>query len=146
GVVVGISDGAPDGSPGGLPVAKPAENRLGNYVVVVSDAGRYLLYAHLKAGSLARKVGEPVKTGDAIGPIGHSRQSEWPHLHFEVMDNPSPFAANGLPYVFRDFTGLGRIKDTAAVIKGAAAAIDKTGLAGGHRKELPLDREVIGFE
>ena len=139
----------PDETPGSQPESKTPESALGNYVVVAGDAGRYVLYAHLKAGSVSRKVGEPVKTGDTIGLLGNSGETPRPHLHFEVMDSPSPLAANGLPYVFRRFAGLGRLRDgeaAALVFKGEAAAIDKPALSGNHRDELPLDGEVVGFE
>jgi hypothetical protein len=149
GVVVGLADGAPDEAPGSEPVGKAPESALGNYVVVATGAGRYVLYAHLKSGSVGHRIGEPVKTGDTIGLLGNSGETARPHLHFEVMDSPSPLAANGLPYVFHRFAGLGRLADgeaMAKVFKGEAAVIDKTALSGNHRDELPLRGEVIGFE
>ena len=149
GVVVGLADDQPDVVPGGEPEGKTPESALGNYVVVATGAGRYVLYAHLKAGSVGHRIGEPVKTGDAIGLLGNSGETSRPHLHFEVMDSPSPLAANGLPYVFRRFAGLGRLRDgevAALLFKGEAALIDKTALPGNHRNELPLDREVVEFE
>ncbi len=74
GVVVGLADGAPDEAPGSEPVGKAPESALGNYVVVATGAGRYVLYAHLKSGSVGHRIGEPVKTGDTIGLLGNSFQ------------------------------------------------------------------------
>ena len=53
----------------------------------------------LQPGSLRVKAGQRVRRGDVLGLLGNSGNSTGPHLHFQVMDGPSPLGAEGLPYV-----------------------------------------------
>ena len=46
-----------------------------------------------------------------LGLLGNSGNTDAPHLHFHVMDGPSPLLANGLPYVFVGFEGEGVVLD-----------------------------------
>ena len=81
----------------------------GNYVVIDIGGGHFAFFAHLKTGSVAVKRGDRVKAGDVIGALGDTGNSDGPHLHFHVMDGPSPLSSNGIPYVFESFTGAGRL-------------------------------------
>ena len=74
----------------------------GNFVVIEGDPG-VAFYAHLRAGSVSIVEGQVVAVGDQIGRVGNSGNSTMPHLHFQLMDDPDPLAANGLPCVFRRY-------------------------------------------
>ena len=124
------------------------ENIGGNMLVIDIGGGRYVFYAHLQPGSLKVKVGDKVKTGDVLGQLGNTGNSDAPHLHFHVMDGPSPLDAHGLPFVFTHFTGIGVVDSAsqAAVFgKGAAAIIDRSALTGPHRNQMPLNDQVVDF-
>ena len=147
GTVVEASDGAPERIP-----TKPREpitiaNAAGNYVVVDIGGGNYALFAHLKTGTVAVKPGDRVKAGDVIGHAGDTGNSDAPHLHFHVMDGPSPLASNGIPYAFTDFAGAGRLTpDNERLLdSGGPANVEAEWRSGPHKAELPLDLEVIDF-
>jgi hypothetical protein len=55
------------------------------------------------------------------------------------MDGPSPLFSNGLAYVFTSFEGQGVLTDEKPLFKGGAVDIDKGGLAGPHKNQLPLN-------
>lgn len=75
----------------------------GNYVAIDHGNGEFSVYAHLKAGSVAVKVGDVVKTGQVVGKLGSSGNSTEPHLHFQVCDKPEPLNCVGIPV---NFTGI----------------------------------------
>jgi hypothetical protein len=146
GVVVRTKDGLPDNTPvGSLPADLTLETAGGNYVVVDIGRGRFAFYAHLQPGSLTVHDGDHVKRGQVLGLLGNSGNSDLPHLHFHVMDTPSPLASDGLPYEVRSFGSEGTIANPEEVLAGGIAMIDPE-LSGPHSRQLPLDLEVIGFE
>jgi murein DD-endopeptidase MepM/ murein hydrolase activator NlpD len=79
-----------------------ARRILGNHVVVDLGDGTYAAFAHLQRGSVAVRPGQTVRRGDVVGRCGNSGNSSEPHLHFQLMDRPTPFTAAGLPFVFTD--------------------------------------------
>ena len=147
GTVIETSDGAPERIP-----TKPREPTRfdtagGNYVVIDIGGGHFAYFAHLKTGSVAVKRGDQVKAGDVIGYLGDTGNADGPHLHFHVMDGPSPLSSNGIPYVYESFTGAGRLAgDSDRLIEtGGPANIDAAWRSGPHKAEFPLDLEVIDF-
>ena len=152
GTVVSTDDGRPEQIPGsfftGVAMRKgiTLHNAGGNDIVVDIGGGRFAFYAHLQPGSLRVKPGDNVVTGQVLGLLGNSGNTDAPHLHFHVMDGPSPLKANGLPYVFTRFTGRGVVTDEDALFKGQAAPIDKSALAGPHVNQIPLNLQVIDFD
>jgi hypothetical protein len=118
------------------------ETADGNYVVVDLGQGRFALYAHLQPGSLRVKVGDRVRTGDVLGLLGNTGNTDGPHLHFHVMDGPSPLTSDGLPFVFTSFTGQGVVTDEAKLVSpfpptAPVVPVDATRLAGPHAHQLP---------
>jgi hypothetical protein len=109
GNVVDIKDGIPNNVPGSEAVEITVETMGGNYVILDIGSGRYASYFHLQPGSLSVAVGDRVRVGDVIGLIGNSGNSGGPHLHFQITDGPSPFGAEGVPYLIDRFEVIGRL-------------------------------------
>jgi hypothetical protein len=145
GTVVTVEDGLPEQVPGKLPEDATIKMAGGNHVVVDIGGGHYAFYAHMQPGSLRVKVGDKVKAGQVLGLLGNSGNTDSPHLHFHIMDGPSPLLSNGIPYVFNFFTGEARLTDEDPLFKGGVVTIDKDALAGPHENELPLADQVIAF-
>src|SRR4029453_7404275 len=145
GVVTSAEDGAPEQVPGKLPTDATLQNAAGNHVVEDIGDGRFALYAHMQPGSLRVKTGDRVTRGQVIGLLGNSGNTDAPHLHFHVMDGPSPLRANGLPYMFTSFVGNGVVTSEAPLWKGAPAPIDAKALSGNHVNQLPLNDQLITF-
>lgn len=147
GTVVNLYDQAAEQVPGTIKGVTPPSIG-GNMIVVDIGGGNYAFYAHLQPGSLKVKLGDRVKTGDVIALLGNTGNSTGPHLHFHVMDGPSPLDANSLPYVFTGFTGTGRVADAswdAAFANGSPVAIDDGALSGPHVNQLPLNNQIVAF-
>jgi hypothetical protein len=145
GIVVQIADGLPEQVPGKLPKGATIQMMAGNHVVVEIGEARYAFYAHMQPGSLRVKVGDKVVTRQVLGLLGNSGNTDAPHLHFHVMDGPSPLLSNGLPYVFTSFEGQGVLRDEKPLSTGGEVNIDKNALAGPHKNQLPLNNEVVSF-
>jgi Peptidase family M23 len=148
GTVVGAQDGRPEQVPGALPTGQTVQTADGNFVVVDLGRGRFALYAHMQPGSLRVKVGDPVRTGDVLGLLGNTGNTDGPHLHFHVMDGPSPLTSDGLPFVFTSFTGQGVVTDEAKLVSpfpptAPVVPVDATRLAGAHAHQLPLNLQVL---
>jgi hypothetical protein len=98
GEIVDVRDGVPENDLT-QPLPTPdIQSAPGNYVVERLGAGRFALYAHMQTGSVAVKVGDRVARGQVLGQVGNTGNSTMPHLHFHVMDGPSPLGSDGLPY------------------------------------------------
>jgi len=46
--------------------------------------------------------GDPVSQGRVVGKLGNSGDSNMPHLHYQLMNGPVMFVADGLPFKFED--------------------------------------------
>jgi murein DD-endopeptidase MepM/ murein hydrolase activator NlpD len=103
--VAATKDGIPENVPGIASRAVPItlETIAGNHIILDLGGGNYCMYAHLQPGSLRVKPGDKVKRGQVLGLLGNSGNSTEPHLHFQVMDGPSPLGAEGLPYHIDSF-------------------------------------------
>jgi hypothetical protein len=121
----------------------------GNHVVLALGHGRFAFYAHLKPGSVRVRRGDRVRRGQVLARLGNSGSSTGPHLHFHVMNRPSPLASDGLPYVFDRFRLSGRIPPLdeslmATIAAGKPVPVDRAG-AGPRRRALPLGRDLVRF-
>jgi hypothetical protein len=90
GTVRAVRDGMPDINVRDIGKAALQGKEAGNSVVIVHDDGWETQYAHLKKGSVAVKPGQKVKRGDALGQVGLSGNTEFPHLHLEVRHAGKP--------------------------------------------------------
>jgi len=61
----------------------------GNHVIIDIGDGHYVLYGHMKLGSLRVRVGDRVRRGQLIGQVGDSGNSDEPHLHIQVQNKPT---------------------------------------------------------
>jgi hypothetical protein len=82
--------------------AKDYRILAGNFIVVETSGG-YAVYAHAQTGSLLVAPGERVTVGQPLARVGHSGNSTAPHLHFQLMDHPDPWQAQGIPCCFREY-------------------------------------------
>jgi hypothetical protein len=108
GRVVEARRGFADQSPPDNPTPPPFVDLPGNHVTLRVGPGMYLLYAHMKPGSVRVRVGERVRRGQVLGKLGNSGNSATPHLHLQVQTTRN-FASDGLPFVFNRFRFLGQI-------------------------------------
>jgi pimeloyl-ACP methyl ester carboxylesterase len=124
------------------------ENAGGNRVVLDLGEGRFAIYAHLQAGSVAVHPGDRVRRGQHIANVGSSGTSGGPHLHFQVTDRPSVVVGDGLPYVVAAFELTGQTPPLAEVVpyydtlEPIPITAERTGM---RHDELPLGRDVVTF-
>ena len=99
GVVTAVRDGMPDllqGAPGAPDVTGRA---CGNGVVVDHGKGWETQYCHMADGSVAVRTGDRVRTGDVLGRVGLSGNTEFPHMHLSVRKDGAevdPFEPDGV--------------------------------------------------
>lgn len=147
GRVAGCLDDLPDqqGANDEAARSRTLETVAGNHVVLDLGQGRFALYAHLQPGSLRVKAGDPVKAGQALALLGNSGNSDAPHLHFQVMDGPSPLGSEGLPYALAEFTQLGSVADPDSLDRGGDWHPDPKARPGKRRSEFPGNLAVVAF-
>lgn len=145
GKVVRIQDGQPEQTPGSLPDGQTVQTAGGNFVVVKVDRDHFAFYAHMQPGSLTVEKGDRVKAGEVLGLLGNTGNTDAAHLHFHVMDGPSPLQSNGLPFVFRRFRGTGRVTDGSLLQTGEVVPVDENQLDGSYRKTMPMGLQVNSF-
>ncbi|MDX2166704.1 MAG: M23 family metallopeptidase [Deltaproteobacteria bacterium] len=147
--VSSVLDGEKEQVPGTFPSDISLAQADGNSVVLDLGSGNFALYAHLQPGSLRVKAGDRVTRGQVLGLVGNTGNSVAPHLHFHVMDGPSPLASNGLPYEIDRFTVTGHAPGTAAFDQaeehGTPLAITPASPPVSASKALPLDQSIVSF-
>lgn len=95
GTVLRVRDGVADISIKAAGAASVKGQECGNGLVVDHGGGLTTQYCHMRQGSLVVKSGQAVKRGQALGQVGLSGNTEYPHLHFTVRRNDvvvDPFA------------------------------------------------------
>ena len=100
GRIIAAVDGRPD-----MPVPQRDRAHLeGNHVIVACD-NMWVLLAHLRRGSVRQQRGAWVRTGDVIGEVGNSGNTDEPHLHVHVQrpgTADAPLSGEPLPVRFRN--------------------------------------------
>jgi biotin carboxyl carrier protein len=149
GTVVEVVRNLKDQTPGTNPQVTVAE-AAGNHVIVEMQGKYYVQYAHLAPGSVQVQVGDSVVTGQVLGKLGNTGSTQFPHLHFQVSDEPSFLSGHPLPFVFehtqRRFRYAGASLDEEAkdTISGEpvplvpATPVDLVGV-------MPLTFDVLNF-
>jgi murein DD-endopeptidase MepM/ murein hydrolase activator NlpD len=97
GKVLRVRDGVADVSVSAAASDRASvDNReCGNGLVVDHGQGWETQYCHMAKGSLSARPGDDVKAGDALGRVGLSGMTEFPHLHFTLRKDGKvvdPFA------------------------------------------------------
>lgn len=90
GIVRNTRDGVPDLGAAEWRRTGNDTNALGNAVAIRHADGTETLYGHLRRGSVRVAPGERVAVGQSLGLIGLSGDTEFPHLHFQVMRDGRP--------------------------------------------------------
>ncbi len=83
----GTDIAAPSGTPihavaGGRVIESGVKNGYGNTVVIETEDGRKMLYAHNNKNFV--QVGDWVSRGEPIAEVGSTGRATGPHVHFEV--------------------------------------------------------------
>jgi hypothetical protein len=148
--VVSVLNNLEDQVPGRLPEPSSItiETVDGNHVVLDLGSGRFAFYAHLQKDSIKVRPGDVVKKGAVLAKLGNTGNTSAPHLHFHVMNGPSPMAADGIPYLIDAFDFSGQI-DIAAfeAAPGLAGDWGKTRVAKPEprQRQFPLNLNIINF-
>lgn len=149
GTVVDTRNDLPEQIPGGFPTDIPFDETEGNFVVLDIGDGFYVNYAHLQPGSIPFRIGQKVARGDVVGLVGNTGNTVAPHLHFHVMDGPSPLAAPGIPYLHDRFALTGQVANSAAFEEAKSQGIPLVLVPGmmttNHVNQLLLDLNVVTF-
>jgi len=150
GKVVEVSDGMAEQVPGPA-VGVTAENAPGNHIIQDIGNGHYVLYAHLKTGTIPKdiKPGSELTVGQQIGEVGNTGSSTAPHLHFQVMDRPSALNSVGLPFVFDTQVLEGKVRQPPSEAdgiyeSGKSLTVEKVGPAVMHGT-MPAETQVFGY-
>jgi murein DD-endopeptidase MepM/ murein hydrolase activator NlpD len=83
----GTDIAAPSGTPihavaAGRVIESGVKNGYGNTVMIETEDGRKMLYAHNNKNFV--QVGDWVSRGEPIGEVGSTGRTTGPHVHFEV--------------------------------------------------------------
>lgn len=147
--VVAAINNLPEQIPGKFPEGLPLDQADGNAVVLDLGGGHFALYAHFQRGSVRVRAGDLVKRGQVLGLVGNSGNSIAPHLHFHVMDGPSPLDSNGLPYAIYEFEITGQSPGTEAFDtaeeKGTPLPVQPVTPPRQVGYVLPLDQGIVRF-
>lgn len=148
GPVVATVDGLPEQVPGASPTGLPLDQYGGNHIVQDLGDGHYALYAHLKTGSVKVKQGDQLTTGQVIGSLGNSGNSDAPHLHFHIMNTPDPLRSDGLPFVFSSFGLTSRLTGSLGDLlpDGKSAQLEPGFAPRDETNTSPLVYDVMSYE
>ncbi|MEZ0053396.1 hypothetical protein ABIA30_004425 [Mycobacterium sp. MAA66] len=148
GPVVAVLDGLAEQVPGQAPTGLTLQQYGGNHVVQDIGGGNYAFYAHLQTGSVRVHPGDRLSTGQALGRLGNSGNSDAPHLHFHVMSTPDPLRSDGLPFVFTSFHLTNRLASSAAetaLEAGRPAQLQPGFAARAESNVSPLFLDVMNY-
>ena len=150
GTVVGTRNDLAEQTPGTFPAGIGIDEADGNFVVLDIGNGFFINYAHMQPGSVKPKLGDKVKKGDVLGLVGNTGNSVAPHLHFHVMNGPSPLAAQGLPYLNASFSVTAQVASTADFDASEGTGIPLVLLPNRpttkHTDQLIMDQNVVTFD
>jgi Peptidase family M23 len=151
GTVVDLLNTLDDQPPGQLPDPKTItiQNVDGNHVIVDLGHGIYAFYAHLEKNSIPVALGQQVKRGEVLGKLGNTGNTSAPHLHFHLMDGPSPLGSSGIPYVIDGFALAGQVPEdkdpaTAPSVEGSWSSSLFPSASSRHG-QFPLDLNIVNF-
>jgi hypothetical protein len=150
GTVIGSRNDLPEQIPGALPDGLPLAEADGNFAILDIGGGVFVLLAHMQPDSVRVRPGDRVRTGDVLGKVGNTGNSQAPHLHLHVMNGPDPLLADGLPYVIDRFAisardEAGTADFDRAEATGAPLTLTNIDPPSQHQAVLPLDLSIVDF-
>lgn len=111
--VVKVIKGVHDNIPGEL----NPQQLTGNTVVLETQNKEYLLFAHLKKGSIIVEEGQMVKQGELLGQCGNSGNTTEAHLHLSLQNKIDMSTATGGKLFFDSILVNGEIKKDYLPVK-----------------------------
>lgn len=158
GTVVGVRDNEPDINVKQRDKAGLKGKEAGNGVRIDHGDGWITQYSHMLLGSIKVRVGQRVQTGDVLGMVGLSGNTEFPHVDFSVRKdgkpldpfNPAgmPCGSAMLPLWSQQTAEKLRYQATGILIAGFAATPPTREIAengGYHIKSIPTDAEALAY-
>ncbi len=85
GTVQTAVDGLPDNTPGDADLEHP----WGNHIVLHVGPQRWMVLAHLEAGTLGVRPGQTVTAGEVLARCGASGNAPTPHVHAQLQAHPA---------------------------------------------------------
>ena len=146
GQVIDKIDGLPENVPhsGKYTIPIDFNNAAGNHVIVKIAPHHFVLYAHMRPGTVQLKVGDQVRVGEIVGRVGNTGSSTEPHLHMHIDDQPSFLAGNGVPYEFTQGDASGPVE--ANVSSSATISIGPIGPQRPFTKDYPALNALVTFK
>lgn len=167
GRVAYMRDGMDDVSVKVVGKAAIAGKECGNGAIVEHGNGWSTQYCHMAKGSLRVKPGDGVIAGQALGRVGLSGNTEFPHLHFTVRQNGAvvdpfaegaakgecnvgrslwqPMASSALDYRPTEIINAG-FADRAVTMDEIEAGDIKRSLPGSHSAAIVAYVRAIGLQ
>lgn len=72
----------------------------GNFVVIDHGNGEFSMIAHFQSDSLKVAIGQNVTQGQVLGKLGHSGDTDTPHVHYQLQSGPDWEYSDALPCLF----------------------------------------------
>ncbi|MGU3538716.1 M23 family metallopeptidase [Methylobacterium sp. A54F] len=147
GTVLRLRNDAEDVSVRDTGVERVSGLECGNGAVVAHPDGYETQYCHMARGSLTVRPGQAIAAGQAIGRMGLSGATEFPHLHFTVRRNGQvvdPFAPD-LAEGSCDPKAPGGLWEpgVAAALAYRAGTVLNAGFAGGPVAMAQVEGETV---
>ncbi len=150
GTVIATQKDLEDQKPGTLPDPKTIniDNVDGNHVILDLGGGVYAFYAHMQKNGVVVNVGDRVTRGQVLGKLGNTGNTSAPHLHFQLMNQPSALGAQGIPYLIDSFQLAGEVNkaefDAAPGIEGNWGK-GMLPTPSPRQKQFPIDLDIVNF-
>lgn len=108
-VVTGVHDN--------IPMELNPQQLTGNTVVLETDNGEFILFAHLKDGSIVVEEGQDVRQGELLGQCGNSGNTTEPHLHLSLQNHVEMLRSTGAKLYFDQIMVNGESKTDYLPVK-----------------------------
>ncbi|MGE5695253.1 MAG: M23 family metallopeptidase [Candidatus Sericytochromatia bacterium] len=146
GTVVAAVDGLAEQVPGVTPTGLALDQYAGNRVIQDIGGGNFVMYAHLQTGSVKVKAGDRLTTGQPLGNVGNTGNTDAPHLHFQLMNSSDPLRSNGLPFAFERFRLDARVAPIVDEISDVPLPLQDGVTASEQSYRMPLNADVMTYQ
>ena len=110
GRMISSTDGLAD-----LPVPEVDREHMAGNHLILECGGHWILLGHLRRGSVLRRAGDSVETGEPLGQVGNTGNTGEPHLHIHAQRPGTPDMPLGGDPVAVTFGGRYLVRGTRAV-------------------------------